>query len=112
MSGNLNLAAGETDPKWFYIVCVKSFEVGSAVCGVAPSMNALVIGRMVAGLAGAGQYLGVIMLLFIFTTPSERPAYFTMRGVTFGSPKCLVLSLEVLLLIVRRLGVGPFTSIW
>lgn len=47
-------------------------------------MNALIIGRAIAGLAGAGMYLGVIMLLSIFTTPTERPAYFGMFGAVFG----------------------------
>lgn len=75
---------GQFDPKWLYIFCVLGFEVGSAVCGAAPSMNALIIGRAVAGLAGAGMYLGVIMLLSIFTTPTERPAYFGLLGATFG----------------------------
>lgn len=75
---------GQFNPKWLYIICVAGFEVGSAVCGAAPSMNALIIGRAVAGLAGAGMYLGVIMLLSIFTTPAERPAYFGMLGAVFG----------------------------
>ncbi|KAL9110819.1 MAG: hypothetical protein Q9227_004619 [Pyrenula ochraceoflavens] len=35
-------------------------------------------------LAGAGMYLGVIMLLSVFTTPTERPLYFAMVGSTFG----------------------------
>lgn len=86
-AGTINFWAkvyGQFDPKWLYIICVAGFEVGSAVCGAAPSMNALIIGRAVAGLAGAGMYLGVIMLLSIFTTPVERPAYFGMLGVTFG----------------------------
>jgi len=86
-AGTINFWAkmyGQFDPKWLYIVCVTGFEVGSAVCGAAPSMNALIIGRAVAGLAGAGMYLGVIMLLSIFTTPTERPAYFAMLGITFG----------------------------
>ena len=75
---------GQFDPKWLYILCVTGFEVGSAVCGAAPSMNALIIGRAIAGLAGAGMYLGVTMLLSIFTTEQERPLYFAMLGGTFG----------------------------
>lgn len=75
---------GIFDPKWLYIMCVAMFEVGSAVCGAAPSMNALIIGRAIAGLGGAGMYLGVVMLLSIFTTPTERPIYFAMVGATFG----------------------------
>jgi len=51
---------------------VTGFEIGSAVCGAAPSMNALIIGRAIAGLGGAGMYLGVI-ILSIFTTTTERP---------------------------------------
>ena len=34
------------------------FEVGSALCGAAPSMNALIVGRVIAGWGGAGMYLG------------------------------------------------------
>lgn len=75
---------GQFNHKWLYLICVAGFEIGSAVCGAAPSMNALIIGRAVAGFAGAGMYLGVIMLLSIFTTPKERPAYFGMLGAIFG----------------------------
>ena len=75
---------GQFDPKWLYVLCVLGFEIGSAVCGAAPSMNALIIGRAIAGLGGGGMYLGVITLLSIFTTPAERPAYFAMLGATFG----------------------------
>ncbi|KAL8997628.1 MAG: hypothetical protein Q9188_006283 [Gyalolechia gomerana] len=86
-AGTINFWAkvyGQFDPKWLYILCVIGFELGSAVCGAAPSMNALIVGRAVAGLAGAGMYLGVTMLLSIFTTPTERPTYFAMLGATFG----------------------------
>ena len=75
---------GQFDPKWLYIYCVLGFEVGSAVCGAAPSMNALIIGRAIAGLGGAGMYLGVVLLLSVFTTETERPNYFAMIGATFG----------------------------
>ncbi|CAD6593992.1 MAG: hypothetical protein ASARMPREDX12_007894 [Alectoria sarmentosa] len=86
-AGTINFWAkvyGQFDPKWLYIYCVLGFEIGSAVCGAAPSMNALIIGRAIAGLGGAGMYLGVIMLLSIFTTETERPNYFAMLGGIFG----------------------------
>lgn len=82
---------GQFDPKWLYIYCVLGFEIGSAVCGAAPSMNALIIGRAIAGLGGAGMYLGVVMLLSIFTTETERPNYFAMLGGTFGLGTVFVL---------------------
>ena len=75
---------GQFDPKWLYIICVAMFEVGSALCGAAPSMDALIVGRAIAGLGGAGMYLGVVMLVSLFTTPTERPAYFGILGATFG----------------------------
>lgn len=75
---------GLFNPKWLYVICVTGFEVGSALCGAAPSMNALIVGRAIAGLFGAGMYLGVVMLLSIFTTPTERPTYFALLGATFG----------------------------
>lgn len=39
------------------------FEIGSAVCGAAPSMNALIVGRVIAGMGGAGSYLGKALSL-------------------------------------------------
>ena len=41
---------GQFDPKWLYVLCILGFDIGSAVCGAAPLMNALIIGRAVAGL--------------------------------------------------------------
>ena len=34
--------------KWTYILTVGLFEVGSAICGAAPNMTALIIGRVIA----------------------------------------------------------------
>ena len=34
------------------------FEAGSALCGAAPGMDALIVGRVWAGAGGAGMYLG------------------------------------------------------
>lgn len=36
------------------------FEVGSALCGAAPTSDALIVGRVIAGLGGAGMYLGSV----------------------------------------------------
>ena len=72
------------NPKWIYVLCVALFEVGSAICGAAPNMNALIIGRALGGLGGGGMYLGVMMMLSLFTTPVERPKYIGIIGVVFG----------------------------
>lgn len=46
------------DYKWLYIFSFALFEAGSALCGGAPNMNALIIGRVIAGIGGSGLYLG------------------------------------------------------
>ncbi|KAA8652911.1 uncharacterized protein ATNIH1004_001820 [Aspergillus tanneri] len=66
--------------KWIYVLCVAMFEIGSTVCGAAPNMNALIIGRTLGGLGGGGMYLGVMMMLSLFTTPLERPSISASLG--------------------------------
>src|SRR6187551_747284 len=68
-------AYGLFDIKWLYIGSLISFAAGTALCGGAPSMNALIIGRVWAGAGGAGMYLGVLNLLSINTTIQQRPLY-------------------------------------
>jgi hypothetical protein len=41
--------------KWIYITSLIMFAAGSALCGGAPSMNALIVGRVWAGAGGAGM---------------------------------------------------------
>lgn len=63
------------DTKKLYIVSVATFSVGSALCGGAPTLDAFVVGRAIAGMGGIGMYLGVMALLSVNTTPAERPLY-------------------------------------
>ena len=51
-------AYGVFDTKWLYIGSLVNFAAGSALCGGAPSMNVLIVGRVWAGAGGAGMYLG------------------------------------------------------
>ncbi len=46
------------DTKWLFIGCLPMFAAGSALCGAAPNMNAMIVGRVWAGAGGAGMYLG------------------------------------------------------
>lgn len=61
------------------------FETGSAICGAAPNMNALIVGRAICGLGGAGMYTGVMVLLTVNTSETERPIYFGLCGLTWGT---------------------------
>ncbi|GES63904.1 MFS general substrate transporter [Aspergillus terreus] len=74
----------QLNAKWLYLFCVVLFEVGSAMCGAAPTINTLIGGRALAGLGGAGLYVGVMTLLSVNTTKRERPMYIGMTGLTWG----------------------------
>lgn len=47
-------------------------------------MNALIVGRVIAGIGGAGAYSGVMTLLSVNTTEHERPTYIGMSGISWG----------------------------
>lgn len=48
---------------------------GSALCGGAPTTNAFIVGRVIAGLGGNGMYMGTLTLLSVNTSDNERPMY-------------------------------------
>lgn len=75
---------GQFNAKWTYIFCVTLFEVGSAICGAAPTMDALIVGRAICGVGGSGTYVGVMTLLAATTTIHERPMYVGGTGLTWG----------------------------
>ncbi|KAG9232670.1 putative HC-toxin efflux carrier [Amylocarpus encephaloides] len=75
---------GQFNAKWTYIFCVVLFEAGSALCGAAPTMDALIIGRAICGVGGSGMYVGVMTLLAGTTTMHERPIYIGGTGLTWG----------------------------
>lgn len=69
---------GMYDAKWLYIISSIIFLAASALCGGAPTMNAMVVGRVFAGAGGNGMYLGVLTLLSVNTSDKERPAYLSL----------------------------------
>jgi MFS family permease len=75
---------GQMEAKTTYILSVLVFEVGSALCGAAPSMNALIVGRVIAGVGGSGMYVGVMTLLSVTTSIQERPMYVGLTGLLWG----------------------------
>lgn len=76
----IRFAYGLFNIKHFYIISVILFEIGSAICGAAPTMDALIVGRVIAGSGGAGMYLGALNYLSIFTTIRERSLCSTLRS--------------------------------
>ena len=70
--------------KWLYIFHVFIFGIGSAICGAAPSMNVLILGRAIAGVGGSGQYVGCLTIISTTTSMSERPMYVSFTGLSWG----------------------------
>ena len=60
------------DVKWLYILGIVTFEAGSAICGAAPSMTILIVGRAVAGFGNAFIYTGSLVLITVNTNVMER----------------------------------------
>ena len=72
------------DAKWLFLFTAFLFEVGSAICGAANSMDLLIFGRALCGTGGIGVYAGVMTLLSVNTTEHERPMYIGFTGLTWG----------------------------
>ncbi|KAI1189568.1 major facilitator superfamily domain-containing protein [Nemania serpens] len=70
--------------KWNLIITVILFEVGSALCGAAPSMTAIIIGRVIAGSGGSGIYLGSLQYFALMTGDKERGFYMSLVGAFWG----------------------------
>ncbi|KAJ7064697.1 major facilitator superfamily domain-containing protein [Mycena amicta] len=67
-----------------YITAVTLFEVGSAVCGAAPSSNALIVGRAIAGLGSAGIFSGAMIIISHSVPLVKRPAYLGLVQGMYG----------------------------
>ncbi|PLB51419.1 MFS general substrate transporter [Aspergillus steynii IBT 23096] len=72
------------DLKMLFIASVVLFEVGSVLCGAAPDMNALIVGRVLAGLGGSGVYIGILNYFSLCTTNQERGRYVSGIGLVWG----------------------------
>ena len=77
-------AYGVFNIKWLYVVSVAFFEIGSAICGASPNLNALIVGRAIAGVGGSGMYSGCLTYLTVTTTEQERPRYISFVGIVWG----------------------------
>lgn len=82
----------EFEIKWLIIGFMTLFEAGSALCGAAPTATALVVGRVLAGMGGAGIYIGALTYISCFTSLRERPLYNATLGLSWGIGAILVSS--------------------
>ena len=111
-----------------FIASVVLFEVGSVLCGAAPNMNALIVGRVLAGLGGSGVYIGYDTISCKGKLPLIRSQVSSITSLSVPQTKNVVgmcrasvlsgvlapfwaLWLEAPFPTARLPGVGRFTSI-
>lgn len=70
--------------KWVYLAAIFIFEIGSVVCGAAPTSVALIIGRAVAGLGSAGIFSGALVIIAYAVPLVKRPIYTGLIGGMYG----------------------------
>ncbi|ERF75088.1 hypothetical protein EPUS_04870 [Endocarpon pusillum Z07020] len=70
--------------KWGYLIAIFIFEVGSVICGAAPSSVALIIGRAVAGVGAAGIFTGALIIIAYTVPLIKRPIYTGIIGAMYG----------------------------
>ncbi|KAK6978224.1 major facilitator superfamily transporter [Favolaschia claudopus] len=61
--------------KRVYLISITIFELGSFICGAAPSSNIFIIGRAIAGVGNAGIFSGGLVII-AHTVPLEKRAMF------------------------------------
>lgn len=72
------------DIKYTYLVAVALFELGSLVCATAPTSNAFIVGRAIAGIGTAGLFSGSVVILSYTLPLRQRPAAFGLVGAMWG----------------------------
>ena len=70
--------------KWSFVVSMLIFEVGSLICGVAPTSKALIIGRAIAGVGCAGLSVGGTSIVSYAVPPARRPMMMGIIGMTYA----------------------------
>ncbi|KAH9884166.1 putative efflux pump antibiotic resistance protein [Xylariomycetidae sp. FL2044] len=79
--GKLNT---QFDNKALYLIALATFEVGSAIIGSAPVIEAVIVGRVLAGMGGSGIYVGTMNIVSAMTLPSERTTYLNQVGFAWA----------------------------
>jgi len=70
--------------KWVFLTAIFIFEVGSVVCGAAPTSVALIVGRAIAGVGSAGIFSGALVIIAYSVPLVKRPIYTGLIGGMYG----------------------------
>jgi MFS family permease len=75
--------------KWTFLASWVVFEVGSTICGAAPSSVVFIFGRALAGIGGAGVFVGAIMIIVPLVPLRRRPTFTAFFGISMGMASVL-----------------------
>ncbi len=67
--------------KRFYMICVALFTIASLLCGLASSLTALIVFRILQGLGGGGMPTSEQAMLADTFSPQQRPQAFAIYGI-------------------------------
>ncbi|KAI8916447.1 major facilitator superfamily domain-containing protein, partial [Entophlyctis helioformis] len=67
-----------------FLFAIIVFLVGSVICGIAPSMDWLIVGRAIAGVGGGGIFSLVIIIISDIVSFRDRGKYQGIIGAVFG----------------------------
>ncbi|KAI1394362.1 MFS general substrate transporter [Hypoxylon trugodes] len=70
--------------KYTFLAAIGLFELGSLICGVAPTSTALIIGRAIAGVGGAGITSGSMIIITHIVPLRIRPIFVASLGIIFA----------------------------
>ncbi|OAA60853.1 Major facilitator superfamily domain, general substrate transporter [Cordyceps fumosorosea ARSEF 2679] len=70
--------------KPLFLTGVFFFEVGSAICGAAPSSIVFIVGRAVAGFGASGLFSGLMVIMFHTIPLRQRPLWQGAAGALFA----------------------------
>lgn len=70
--------------KTVFLVSIFIFEVGSALCGAAPTSVALIVGRAIAGVGSAGIFSGALVIIAYSVPLVKRPVFTGIIGAMYG----------------------------
>ncbi len=67
-----------------FMSALVAFLIGSAMCGLAPTVGILTVGRAVQGLGGGGLMIGAQSIVALIVPVRQRAAYLAPLGAVFG----------------------------
>ncbi|KAI1244292.1 hypothetical protein MGN70_014162 [Eutypa lata] len=70
--------------KAIFLLAICIFELGSLICGAAPTSEVLIIGRAIVGVGASGIVTGTFIIIAYAAEPKKRPLFTGFIGGTYG----------------------------